>query len=265
MWREADLIDFDLIFYLIIELLIFLLLVQGLGYVIKFLHNKRDNRLFKVSEYIPEEEFHSIKQVYYLSIMTLALINILIIIIIGVDNTYYLVLFEIFLSIILIEGMPRESLKDKIVLFTLIPFASMMYILTDMDLVYVFDLVRIFGLFYASMYYYRRFEDYTETNSLGITILLLFTIIFISLFFTTATEHVNLLDSLVMVSNAFTSNGYAILGGTILGKMNAIFLVWSGYILSGVGTATLTATLIIKHYDKKFKELEELIKDMKKE
>ena len=183
-------IDYDVIFFLVIELLIFLLLVQGLSYVIKFFRNKRDNRLFKASEYIPEEEFHSIKQVYYLSIMTLALINILIIIVLGVDDTSYLVLFEIFISIILIEGMPRESLKDKIILVTLIPFSSMMFILTDMEVVFYLDLVRIFGLFYASMYYYRCFKDYTETNSLGITTLLLFAIIFVSLFFTTATVNI---------------------------------------------------------------------------
>ena len=52
---------------------------------------------------------------------------------------------------------------------------------------------------------------------------------------------------------------------TIPGKMNAIFLVWSGYILSGVGTATLTAALIIKHYDKKIVELRNDIKEDIKE
>jgi hypothetical protein len=67
-----------------------------------------------------------------------------------------------------------------------------------------------------------------------------------------------------MVSNAFTSNGYAILGKSIVGRMNAIFLVWSGYLLSGVGTATLTAALLMKHYDKKFEKMEKTMNDINK-
>ena len=62
-----------------------------------------------------------------------------------------------------------------------------------------------------------------------------------------------------MVSNAFTSNGYAILGSSIIGKINEIFLVWSGYLLSGVGTATLTAAILKRHFDIKDKELNDKI------
>ena len=64
-----------------------------------------------------------------------------------------------------------------------------------------------------------------------------------------------------MVSNAFTSNGYAVLGDSPLGKLNSIFLVWGGYILSGVGTATLTTALVSRHFNKRFEELEEMIKN----
>ncbi len=74
-----------------------------------------------------------------------------------------------------------------------------------------------------------------------------------------------------MVSNAFTSNGYAVLGKSIPGKIDAIALVWGGYLLSGVGTATLTSAILINHYSNKLKEvndkldkLEELIKENNK-
>ena len=67
-----------------------------------------------------------------------------------------------------------------------------------------------------------------------------------------------------MVSNAFTSNGYAILGETTVGKLNAIVLVWAGFILSGVGTATLTAAIIKRHLNSRFDELEDKIKKNKK-
>ena len=63
-----------------------------------------------------------------------------------------------------------------------------------------------------------------------------------------------------MVSNAFTSNGFTVLGTSILGKINSLVLVWSGYILSGVGTATLTAAILTRHFNKRFDELEEMIK-----
>jgi hypothetical protein len=49
-----------------------------------------------------------------------------------------------------------------------------------------------------------------------------------------------------------------------VGKLNSIFLVWSGYILSGAGTATLTAAIIIRHFNKKFNKLEEMIKENNK-
>ena len=65
-----------------------------------------------------------------------------------------------------------------------------------------------------------------------------------------------------MVSNAFTSNGYAILGNSIPGKLNALILVWGGYILSGVGTATLTAAILMKHFNNKFDETEKTNKEL---
>ena len=70
-----------------------------------------------------------------------------------------------------------------------------------------------------------------------------------------------------MVSNAFTSNGYAVLGHTIPGKINSLVLVWGGYLLSGVGTATLTGAILMAHFNRrlddvneKLDNLEELIK-----
>lgn len=118
--------------------------------------------------------------------------------------------------------------------------------------------------------YFDKFRQYTETNSLGITIILLFSIIFVTFIVTCFAESVDPLSSMVMVSNAFTSNGYAILGSTGVGKLTALVLVWSGYILSGVGTATLTAAILLRHnrkreeeLNKRLDELESLIKNNK--
>ena len=124
----------------------------------------------------------------------------------------------------------------------------------------VLDFIHLPVFAYFIKVYYDKFREYTSANGLGIAILLLFVIIFFSFLFTQFTESVNPLDSLVMVSNAFTSNGYAVLGHSIPGKINSVVLVWSGYILSGVGTATLTAGILIRHFNSRFEELEELIK-----
>ena len=91
------------------------------------------------------------------------------------------------------------------------------------------------------------------------TIVLLFVIIFASFFITQYSENVNALDSLVMISNEFTGNGYGIFGNTIPGKLNSLLLVWGGYVISGASAATLTAVILTKHFKKRFKELERLI------
>ena len=77
-------------------------------------------------------------------------------------------------------------------------------------------------------------------------------------------------DALLMVSNAFTSNGYAILGKSIGGKLNSLILVWSGYIISGAATATLTVAILLRHnnyqlenYEKKLDDLQSSLDELK--
>ncbi|MEE0939286.1 hypothetical protein [Methanobrevibacter sp.] len=106
-----------------------------------------------------------------------------------------------------------------------------------------------------------KFMAYTNDNRLGVTVILLFSIVFISFLITQVVENKDPLDSLVMVSNAFTSNGYSVLGNSILGKINSIFLVWGGYIISGAGTATLTAAILLRHFNSRIKRLEKIIEN----
>ena len=117
---------------------------------------------------------------------------------------------------------------------------------------------------------------YTKNNALGKTIILLFALLLVATFITLTTEQVSIIDSINIVSNAFVSNGYVVMGTTPVGKINVLIIIWGGYILSGVGTASLTAAILIKHYDsklkqrkdkyaKQFDELEELVKFNNKE
>ena len=180
------------------------------------------------------------------------------------DLTYF-VIFDIIFSLYIAITIEKDSAWKKVLILFLIPYGSLTYLMFNFTLISLLDLIHIPVFLYLIKYYYDKFKIYTESNSLGITIVLLFSIVFVSFFITIFVEGVNPLDSLVMVSNAFTSNGYAVLGKSIPGKVNSLFLVWSGYLISGVGTATLTVALLTRHYNKRFDDLEKLIKENNKD
>ena len=174
------------------------------------------------------------------------------------------VIFDILISLYVATQLDLRNWKNRILLILLIPYGSLTYFLFGKSLVGYLALIHVPVFIYFIKVYYDKFREYTESNGLGITIILLFSIIFISFFITLLAEHVDPLNSLVMVSNAFTSNGYAVLGSSIIGKINSLFLVWGGYLLSGVGTATLAAAILKKHYDVKNQELYAKIDDLDK-
>lgn len=214
----------------------------------------------KWGEAIPEDELHTLKQVFYLIIMALAFAEVLYSFIV-VDGIMYFAIFDLIFSLFLAMTLDKSTWEGKLILFLLVPFDSINFLFFDYTLFTVVDLIHILVFLYFIKVYYGKFREYTESNGLSFTIIILFIIIFVSFIVTQVVEGVNPLDSLVMVSNAFTSNGYSILGSSIAGKINAIVLVWGGYILSGVGTATLTAAILMRHFNHKFDELEELIKN----
>lgn len=245
------------------EIAIFLLLSVIFGFIYNKLKNN-PNRILKADEYFPEDELHSLRQGYFLIMMALCFVNILYsFIVYGYTNIFFLAIFDIGLSIYLAIILDKRSWKGIILLFLLVPYGSIAFFLNN-DIMGVMELFHIPVFIYFIKAYYDKFRKYTESNGLGIAVLLLFLLIFISFFITQFDEAVNPLDALVMVSNAFTSNGYAVLGSSLPGKINAIILVWGGYILSGVGTATLTTAILMRHFNRKFEELEELIKENNK-
>ena len=194
--------------------------------------------------------------------MALAFIDILYALI-SSDGLIYFVIFDIALSLFLAITLDKSSLKGKIILLLLVPFDSINFLLFGSLLLSYIDVIHVLVFLYFIKFYYDKFRQYTESNGLSITIVILFALLFISFIVTQIVEGVYPLDSLVMVSNAFTSNGYAVLGTTIAGKLNAIVLVWGGYILSGVGTATLTAAILMKHFNHKFEDAEKSNRELK--
>ncbi len=255
--------ELDYLLISVIELFIVLIVffvLMGIGtFIYKRIRNS-SNQFLNPLEYFPQEELHSLKQVFILIIMALCFINVLYSMVFYDGDLIYFAIFDIILSVFIASTIKRESNWDKLLVVLLVPYGSLCYVFFRFQPIALLDFIHIPVFLYMVKYYYDKFREYTQTNSLGVTIVLLFAIIFISFLVTVTLESGNPLDSLVMVSNAFTSNGYAVLGSTIPGKINSIFLVWSGYIISGVGTATLTVAILTKYFNKRLDELEELIK-----
>lgn len=247
------------IFQAVLEIVIFLALTF-IGIFILDRIKKSDNRYLDLHEFLPEDEIFTLRQVFYLIMMGSCFV-VLIYSFIIMEDFFYLSLFDVVLSVFIAISYEKTSWRNKAILFLVIPWGSLNFLLFGFSIVSVLDLIHIPVFIYFIKYYYDKFSEYTYSNGLGVTILLLFTIVFISFFITQVAEDVNPIDSLTMVSNAFTSNGYAVLGHTLVGKINSVFLVWGGYIISGVGTATLTASILMRHFNKRFRELERLIEE----
>ena len=221
------------------------------------------------NDYFPEEEIMTLNQVHYLGII----LFIYIIIINLLFETYSQVsggllfinnLIDICLSITIIVTFYDCSNKSRILSIFIMPMASIASLVFGGNLLGFWDFIRIPALLYVVVISYHEFLEFTNKNQLGKLILLLISIIFTALVLTIFFENQNPINSLSMVSNAFTSNGYAVLGSSVIGKINSVFLVWGGYLLSGVGTATLTAAILKKHYDVKNKELYDKIEGLDK-
>lgn len=260
------------IFITIYEIVVAILIFCALFAVGKFIYKKlkdSKSRVLNPLEYFPEEELQTLKQVFYLVMMLIFFVLILYIIAVQGNDVIGIAFLQIIISLYVALTLDYSSWNNKILFFLLIPYEAIaLFVFKESVVIWPIYLIHIIVYAYLMKLYYDKFRQYTETNSLGITIILLFSLIFVSFIVTSIVEDVDPLNSLVMVSNAFTSNGYAILGNTGIGKLTALILVWGGYTISGVGTATLTAAILLRHnkkreeeLNKRLDELESLIKN----
>ena len=246
----------QLIIQVLIELILFLILT-GIGmFIVKKIRNS-NNRYANPREFLPQDEIHTLKQVFYLLMMSFCFVVVLYTFV--KKDLFYLSVFDVCLSLFIAITLDKSSLKNKILVVILIPFGSLNYLIFTHYLLGLIDLIHVPVFIYFIKVYYDKFNYYTRSNRLSVAIILLFGIVFFSFFLTQITESKNPLDALVMVSNAFTSNGYAVLGKSIPGKINSLILVWGGYVISGATTASLTASILIKHFNKRVSELEKII------
>lgn len=245
-------------FVILITFLLIYLLINRLYLKI------RDKTIFDMRQYFPEDEIHTLRQVVFLFMMAGCFTNVVLALVFANVDMWYLATFDFVISLICFIDLDKSTIKNKILAFLLIPFATVSFLISDITILSLFEFAHLIVMLYMIKVYYAKFNEYTKYHGLGIAIILLFAIVFFSMYLTAFAENVDLFDALVMTSNAFTSNGYAILGNSIIGKMDAILLVWGGYIISGVSTATLTAAILTRHFNKKFDDLEKLIKENKK-
>ena len=244
------------LFVLVLIVLIYLGVIKAANIIYSYLRKHRENRLFNPT----------LRQVFFLIVIAMSFTIIIYTLIALSIRSFsnYFVFIDILLSLFVCMIIKKETAFEKFVFLSLIPYASTVFSLLDVMMIdpstkvlinpmmyyvsMVFIVFHLIGFAYVIKVYISKFNQYTESNGLGISILLLIGIVFFSFILTPLTEGVDLLDALVMVSNAFTSNGYAVLGTSSLGKINSVILVWGGYILSGVGTATLATALIMRKW-----------------
>ncbi len=109
---------------LAIVIIIFLLLVV----IGMFIYNRLKNNsssLLNSGEYLPEEEIHTLKQVFYLAMMSLCFVDLVYSMGIAQFNFIYLAIFDIFLSIfIAVTLIDKKSLKGKLIIILLVPYGN---------------------------------------------------------------------------------------------------------------------------------------------
>ena len=254
----------------IFQILVAMGIFAALTYIVKYIVDKgqlitrfKNSRIANPEEYFPSEEVFLLKQVFYLIVILVIIMICLYLTFDWNEGFYFIYLLDIAVSIYLALKMDKDSKKDKVLLFLLIPFGSITGILFGDTIVALLDLTHIIGYLYFIKIYFRKFVDYTENNGLGVTIILLFGLILVSFLFTIVVEDVSPMDSITMVSNAFTSNSFDASGKNIIGKLNSLILAWSGFILSGVGTATLAVSIVNEYVDRQFAEMKDIVRKKK--
>ena len=225
-----------------------------------------------IDQYLPEDEVHNLRQLSYLILSTLLIVDVVYLFFFNV-NEYTLAIFDVFISMVSAVLVYKRTPLRVLAVLCLMPVSSTifaLYSLAGSQLFLLTNILHFIAIGYVAVLFVHDFAEYSRSNNLGLYALMLFLIVTISIFVTSIVEKKNLLDAVTMVSNAFTSNGYAVLGSSVFGKLDSVILVWSGYVLSGVGTATLASAILIKHFRAKFNELnnkldelEELIKNQK--
>lgn len=243
-----------------------------LVYMAKFIRNKvksssfiKNSKFANPLEYFPSESLFYLKQVFYMVMILILILIILYLTFNWTKGSTFIFVLDILISIYLTINRSWDSFNDKVLLFLLIPFASITGLLFENSIFGFLDLFHILGYLYFIQFYYREFVKYTESNGLGLSIIVTFSILLVSFLFTILAEGVSPMDSMTMVSNAFTSNSFDASGEIMIGKVNSLVLAWGGFILSIVGTATLAVSIVMSYVSRQFEDMKDIVRNKKEE
>ena len=253
---------------ILVSIGIFLILCFQAEYFKKMIR-KYIHKVMDPHEYFPKEEILAFRQAHYLILILFIYITII--------NFCFGKYFEIsrgmfifnsmadiIISLIIIMVFYRCRTKSRILSLMLMPLPSIASLVFGGTQLGFWNFLRIPALLYVVVISYHKFLDFSEKNEVGKMILLLLSIIFFCLILTIIFENQNPMNSLAMVTNAITSNGYAVPTDSTGGVLTSTFLAWTGYVLSGVGTATLAAGIIHRQSKMKLKKLEDKLDNMEK-
>ena len=93
----------------------------------QFIHTKLKNRYGKsidMNKLLPEEEVHTLKQVFYLILMALCIVNIFYSITGSELDVVYFIIFDVALSLYFAILLDKSSIKNKIIWLLLVPYRS---------------------------------------------------------------------------------------------------------------------------------------------
>lgn len=245
------------------------ILLYILGVHLKKIILTHSEKWFDAYEYFPHEEILSLKQVHYLILILfiyICIINFFYVRFFAISSDLALInsLIDIILSTYLVVEFYDNTTKGRILSIFILPLVSISSLVFGQSILVYWNFLRIPALLYFVVKLYHDFLTFTEKNNLEKLILILISIIFTCLVLTMFFEKQDPINSLSMVSNAITSNGYASLGDSLGGILTSTFLAWSGYVISGVGTATLVAGIIRRNSKSRFEELENKIDNLER-
>lgn len=254
----------------ILTFIILLIVVIIVAMVKERLYDQYMEKISKVDGevFLPKDELFYLKQIFYLLMGFIAIISLLTLYF-GIDYNFLDVCYlDIIISSISIIYIADKRPLNFILAILLIPTESIVWLFGFYDItsiILVLYWIHVIGGLLSAIFFFERFLKYTKSNNLGYTVLIFVGILCTGLLVTSLYEQTTLLDSMVMISNAFTSNGYTVLGKSFGGKIVSILLVWGGYLLSGVGTATLSAAIVTTYLKKRINNQEVKIDELSNE
>ena len=132
----------------LIQLAVVIAIFLVLTILAKFIHKlliSRYGKSLDMNKFLPEDEVHTLRQVFYLILMALCVVNIFYSIAgseIDVQRyLYYFVIFDVALSLYFAINLDMSSLKNKVLWLMLVPYGSLAFPLFDFSFVIILDII----------------------------------------------------------------------------------------------------------------------------